>query len=64
VRDHNGLYTVFGRALEEAVNLITYDTAQPGVYVCVVLRAISFCNERSGHMARYDPEVVLGTIIT
>jgi hypothetical protein len=50
----NGLYNVFGRALEEAVDLITYDTAPPDVYARVVLRAISFCNERSGHMTRYD----------
>lgn len=50
----NGLYNGFGRALEEAIDIILFDNAVPDIYNRIIARMVSFCNERSGHMTRYD----------
>jgi hypothetical protein len=52
--ESNGLYNHMGRAIEEALDLTVFDNAPPDVYVRVRARMLSFCNERSGHMTRYD----------
>ena len=50
----NGLYNNFGRALEEAVDIITFDNAPEDVYSRIIARMVSFCSERSGHYTKYD----------